>query len=73
MLENKKLLLGLTLFLGGILGSGLFAIAQAVCDVASRLGNKSQAICGLLCFMFLVVFVVGFVLIVKELTSKEKK
>lgn len=73
MLENKKLLLGLTLFLGGILGSGLFAIAQALCDIASKLGNKSQSVCGLLCFLFLVVFVVGVIIIIKELTSKDSK
>lgn len=67
MLENKNLLLGLILFLGGTLGSGLFAIAQAVCDIANKLGSTAQNICGILCFIFLAFWIVGIVLIVKEL------
>lgn len=71
MLENKNLLLGIIFFFGGVLGSGLFAIAQAACDVAYTLGNSAQNVCGILCFLFLVLLVVGLVFIIKEVVTKK--
>ena len=69
---NKKLIIAICLFLGGMLGSGLFAVAQAVSNVAAALGEQPQNICGVLCFCSLAILVVGLVFVIEELTKKEK-
>ena len=69
---NKKIIIGISMFLGGISGSGLFAIGQAVSNIVKMMGGKQQNICGVLCFCCLIVFVVGLGLLVKELFQKDK-
>lgn len=70
---NKKMILGVSIFLGGILGSGLFAIAQSLCNIAQTLGERAQNVCGVLSFAFLLFVLVGIVLMILELKNKENK
>lgn len=67
------MVLGVSIFLGGILGSGLFAIAQSLCNVAQTLGDRPQNVCGILSFAFLIFVLVGIILIVVEFRNKENK
>lgn len=70
---KQKMVLGVSIFLGGILGSGLFAIAQSLCNVAQTLGDRPQNVCGILSFAFLIFVLVGIILIVVEFKNKENK
>lgn len=70
---NKKIILGVSAFIGGILGSGLFAIAQSLCNVAQMLGDRAQNVCGALSFAFLLFVLVGIVLMILEFRNKENK
>ena len=67
------MVLGVSIFLGGVLGSGLFAIAQSLCNVAQTLGERSQNVCGILSFAFLLFVLVGIVLMILEFRNKENK
>ncbi len=69
---NKKLIIGISMFLGGIIGSGLFAIGQAVSNIVKMMGDKQQNLCGVLCFCSLIVFVIGLGIMIKELLQKDK-
>lgn len=73
MLENKKFVFWIVLLAGSVLGSGLFAIAQAICDLTYTLGNSAQNVCGVLCFGCLVVTLVSFIVLVKDIFIKKQK
>ena len=70
---NQKMILGVSIFLGGVLGSGLFAIAQSLCNVARTLGDRPQNVCGILSFAFLLFALVGIVLMILEVRNKKNK
>lgn len=70
---NQKMILGVSIFLGGVLGSGLFAIAQSLCNVAQTLGDRPQNVCGILSFAFLLFALVGIVLMILEVRNKKNK
>lgn len=74
-MENKKLILSICLFACGAVGSGLFAIGQSIMILAKTIAIKTfntQNICGVLCFVFLIITIVGAALLISELIKKKK-
>ncbi len=74
MEKNKKTILSVCLFIVGVIGSGLFAIGQSLSNLSSAINStiKIQNVCGVLCFSFLIVGLVGLVLIFTELFNKKE-
>lgn len=74
--KNKRLILAICLFLSGIFGSALFAIGQSISNLAysmnTALTRNNQNVCGILCFILLIVGLAGLVMIIKELVSKNE-
>lgn len=75
MEKNKRLILSVCLFLSGIFGSALFAIGQSLSNIAyslnSSLTRNNQNVCGIICFVLIIVGLVGLVMIIKELINKK--
>mgnify|MGYP000056762166 CR=1 FL=1 len=74
-MENKKFVLSICLFVCGVVGSGLFAIGQSLMVLARTITEKTfnnQNICGVLCFVFLIVTIVGAALLISEVIKKKK-
>lgn len=69
MKENKMLIFSLVLIFGGILGGGLFAIANSLERIAYEVSDSmraSNATCGIILFILLALAVVGIILFVIE-------
>lgn len=75
MEKNKRLILAVCLFLSGIFGSALFAIGQSLSNIAyslnTSLTRNNQNVCGILCFVLIIVGLAGLIMIIKELVSKK--
>ncbi len=74
-MENKKLIFSICLFACGAVGSGLFAIGQSLMVLSRTIAIKTynnQNICGVLCFIFLILAIVGFGLLIAEVVKKKK-
>ena len=66
---NKKLIIGIILFFGGILGDGLFAVANSI----ERLGTDPSIMCGIILFIFLGIFIAGLILLINEAFQNKNK
>ncbi len=69
MQENKMFITGLILFIGGILGAGLFAISQSISDSYSLLEKTPDTICGVISFLFLIVSIVGIFMTILQIVK----
>ena len=71
---NKKLIVSIVLTTLGILGSGLFAIANSLNIIAAEISKEPVNItCGVILFVLLGVSIAGFVMLIRELSSKTEK
>ncbi|MGM9900133.1 MAG: hypothetical protein ACI32E_06125 [Bacilli bacterium] len=66
---NKKIIISIILFFGGIIGAGLFAIANSI----ERLSVDPSIMCGIILFLFLGMFIAGLILLINELVQKKDK
>lgn len=76
MKNMKRLIISIVLTCIGIFGGGLFAIANSLNIVAAELSSNNtpaNITCGVILFVLLGVAIVGFIMLIKELTTKEEK
>jgi hypothetical protein len=75
MEKNKKLILSVCLLFSGVIGSGLFAIGQSIVILSRTNGLTSynnQNVCGVLCFIFLIVAIAGLIIMLTEMMNKKE-
>ncbi len=76
MKDNKVFISGIVFMIVGIIGGGLFAIANSLDIMAANLENSKATAtitCGIILFILLGLAIAGFVMMIKELTKKEEK
>lgn len=75
MLNNKKLFLGLCLFIVGAIAAALFAIANSLSYLAFTTAVISNArnhtICGIFCLVFIIVAIVGIGMVISDCVKKK--
>lgn len=75
MEKSKNLVLSICLFVTGVIGSGLFAIGQSLVILARSIKMATyneQNVCGVLCFIFLILAIVGCVMMIVEMVNKKE-
>ena len=77
---NKKMIIGIILFVTGVLGTGLFSIAQsnmviaeATLKAANLMNTKSGTLNGLFMILCIAFAICGAVLLVLDFIKKEEK
>lgn len=76
MKNSKKFIFGIVLAVVGIIGGGLFAIANSLNIMATAIDKvhaPANSTCGIILFILLGVFIAGLVIMIKEITNKEEK
>ncbi len=77
MKSNKMLIFSIVLMITGIVGGGLFAIANSLNIVAAELSTSTKTpntICGIILFILLALALVGLILFILEVFgNKEDK
>lgn len=77
MKSNKMLIFSIVLIITGIIGGGLFAIANSLNILAAELSSSMKApntVCGLILFVLLALAAIGLVMFVLEVFgNKEEK
>jgi hypothetical protein len=71
---NKRLIVSIVLTTLGVIGSGLFAIANSLNIIAAEISKDPVNItCGVILFILLGVSIAGFIMLIRELTRKTEK
>lgn len=76
MKSNKMLIFSIVLIITGIIGGGLFAIANSLNILAAELSSSMKApntVCGLILFVLLALAVVGLVMFVLEVFGHKEQ
>ena len=77
---NKKMIMGIILFVTGVIGTGLFSIAQsnmviaeATLKAANLINTKSGTLNGLFMIICIALVICGAILLILEFVKKEEK
>ena len=76
MKSNKMLIFSIVLIFTGIIGGGLFAIANSLNILAAELSSTMKApntVCGLILFVLLALAVVGLVMFILEVFGHKEQ
>lgn len=76
MKDNKKFIFSLVLIFSGLIGGGLFAIANSLQKIAEGIAHETAAAnitCGTILFILLALALVGMIIMFTEIFKKNDK